>query len=111
LSRSYRARFSLVHTGGSSLQQAASLESQLIAPTQHLFGRTLRDPETNENRGNDDTFEKVVIAQLENEGIQQCILPRIPVYEIKHVLVDCAKHTEMSLFLVAMFFAHDQVGK
>jgi hypothetical protein len=71
----------------------------------------LRDPETNENRGNDDTFEKVIIAQLENEGIQQCILPRIPVYESKHVLVDCAKHTAMSLFLVVMFFAHNQVGK
>jgi hypothetical protein len=42
LSRLYLGRFSDVHIGGPSSNQATSLESQMIHPTQLLPGRTLR---------------------------------------------------------------------
>src|SRR3954453_18559496 len=42
LLRSYRARFSIVHIGDPSTNQAASLESQTIHPTQHLSGQALK---------------------------------------------------------------------
>jgi hypothetical protein len=42
LSRLYLGRFSDVHIGGPSSNQAASLESQMIHPIQLLPGRTLR---------------------------------------------------------------------
>jgi hypothetical protein len=41
LSRLYLGRFSDVHIGGPSSNQATSLESQMIHPTQLLPGRTL----------------------------------------------------------------------
>jgi len=43
LSRLYLGRFSDVHIGGPSSNQAASLESQMIHPIQLLPGRTLRN--------------------------------------------------------------------
>jgi hypothetical protein len=42
LSRLYFGRFSDVHIGGSSSNQAATLESQMIHPIQLLPGRTLK---------------------------------------------------------------------
>jgi hypothetical protein len=42
LSRLYFGRFAVVHIGGPSSNQAASLESQPIHQIQLLFGRTLR---------------------------------------------------------------------
>jgi hypothetical protein len=42
LSRLYFGRFAVVHIGGPSSNQAASLESQQIQQIQLLFGRTLR---------------------------------------------------------------------
>jgi hypothetical protein len=41
LSRLYFGRFAVVHIGGPSSNQAASLESQPIHQIQLLFGRTL----------------------------------------------------------------------
>ena len=43
MSRLYLGRFSDVHIGGPSSNQATSLESQMIHPTQLLPGRTLRE--------------------------------------------------------------------
>src|SRR5208283_5774359 len=43
MSRLYLGRFSDVHIGGPSSNQATSLESQMIHPIQLLPGRTLRD--------------------------------------------------------------------
>ncbi|MGP0009804.1 MAG: hypothetical protein ACLPIG_14020, partial [Methylocella sp.] len=45
LSRLYLGRFSNVHIGGPSSNQATSLESQMIHPIQLLPGRTLRKPQ------------------------------------------------------------------
>jgi hypothetical protein len=42
LSRLYFGRFAVVHIGGPSSNQAATLESQMIQQIQLLFGRTLR---------------------------------------------------------------------
>jgi hypothetical protein len=44
LSRLYFGRFSDVHIGGPSSNQAAANESQMIHPIQLLPGRTLRHP-------------------------------------------------------------------
>jgi hypothetical protein len=41
LSRLYFGRFAVVHIGGPSSNQAATLESQMIQQIQLLFGRTL----------------------------------------------------------------------
>jgi hypothetical protein len=46
LSRLYLGRFSGVHIGGPSSNQAVSLESQMIHPIQLLPGRTLRRQQT-----------------------------------------------------------------
>src|SRR6266849_3518210 len=43
LLRSQRARFSLVHIGDPSSNQATTLESQVIHMIQELFGQTLRE--------------------------------------------------------------------